>query len=71
MLIKPLNLIPTKLYPNFRMFIYELAKAYVKEDEYIKAKSTLMMVEKAPVADEDDEQVLLDSKKFYEEIKNK
>ncbi len=60
-----------KLKPNFRMFLYELAKAYVEEDEYDKAKETLKKVEKAPVADEDDNQVLADAKKLYEEIKNK
>lgn len=59
-----------KLRPNFRMFLYELAKAYVEEDEYEKAKATLKLVEKAPVADEDDNQVLIDAKKLYEEIKN-
>lgn len=59
-----------KLKPNFRMFLYELAKAYIEEDEYDKAKETLKKVEKAPVADEDDNQVFADAKKLYEEIKN-
>jgi tetratricopeptide (TPR) repeat protein len=59
-----------KLKPNFRMFMYELAKAYIEEDEYDKAKDILLKVEKAPVADEDDAQVLVDSKKLYEEIKD-
>lgn len=59
-----------KLKPNFRMFLYELAKAYVEEDEYDKAKATLKLVEKAPVADEDDNQVLADAKKLYEKIKD-
>ncbi len=59
-----------KLKPNFRMFLYELAKAYVEEDEYDKAKATLKLVEKAPVVDEDDNQVLADAKKLYEKIKD-
>jgi tetratricopeptide (TPR) repeat protein len=59
-----------KLKPNFRMFLFELAKAYVEEDEYEKAKETLKKVEKAPKVDEDDDKVLADAKKLYEEIKN-
>jgi tetratricopeptide (TPR) repeat protein len=59
-----------KLKPNFRMFLYELAKAYVEEDEYDKAKETLKKVEKAPKVDEDDDIVLANAKKLYEEIKN-
>lgn len=59
-----------KLKPNFRMFLFELAKAYVEEDEYDKAKETLKKVEKAPIVDEDDDKVLADAKKLYEEIKN-
>ena len=59
-----------KLKPNFRMFLFELAKAYVEEDEYDKAKETLKKVEKAPKVDEDDDKVLAEAKKLYEEIKN-
>lgn len=62
--------IAVKLKPNFRMFMYELAKAYVEEDEYEKAKDILKKIEKAPVQDEDDDKVLADAKKLYEEIKN-
>jgi len=59
-----------KFKPNFRMFLFELAKAYVEEDEYDKAKETLKKVEKAPKVDEDDDKVLAEAKKLYEEIKN-
>ena len=59
-----------KLKPNFRMFMFELAKAYIEEDEYDKAKETLMKIEKAPVVDEDDDTVLANAKKLYEEIKD-
>ena len=62
--------IAVKLKPNFRMFMFELAKAYVEEDEYDKAKDILKKIEKAPVQDEDDDKVLADAKKLYEEIKN-
>jgi tetratricopeptide (TPR) repeat protein len=62
--------IANKLKPNFRMFMYELAKAYVEEDEYDKAKEMLKKIEKAPKIDEDDDKVLADAKELYEEIKN-
>ena len=69
---KAMQLLETavKLKPNFRMFLYELAKAYIEEDEYDKAKETLKKVEKAPKIDEDDDIVLVNAKKLYEEIKN-
>src|SRR5574338_140746 len=62
--------IAVKLKPNFRMFLFELAKAYVEEDAYDKARETLKKVEKAPVQDEDDDTVLADAKKLFEKIKN-
>lgn len=60
-----------KLRPNFRMFYLDLAKAYIEESEYDKAKETLLKIEKAPVVDEDDEQFLSESKQLLEKIKNK
>ncbi len=59
-----------KLRPNFRMFMLELAKAYIEEDEITKAKDLLLKIEKAPVSDEDDDKVLTDAKQLYEKIKN-
>lgn len=59
-----------KLKPNFRMFMFELAKAYIEEDEYDKAKDMLKKIEKAPKVDEDDDVVLADAKKLYEKIKD-
>jgi Tfp pilus assembly protein FimV len=50
--------------------MYELSKAYVEEDEYDKAKEILKKIEKAPKVDEDDDKVLADAKKLFEEIKN-
>jgi tetratricopeptide (TPR) repeat protein len=62
--------IAVKLKPNFRMFMYYLAEAYIEEDEYDKAKDILKKIEKAPVQDEDDDKVLADAKKLYEKIKD-
>ncbi len=59
-----------KLRPNFRMFMLELAKAYIEEDEITKAKDLLLKIEKAPVSDEDDDKVLTEAKQLYEKIKN-
>ncbi|MCJ7553059.1 MAG: tetratricopeptide repeat protein [Ignavibacteriaceae bacterium] len=59
-----------KLKPNFRMFYLDLAKAYIEEDEYDKARETLLMIEKAPVTDEDDGKFLAESKQLLEEIKD-
>jgi tetratricopeptide (TPR) repeat protein len=68
---KALQLLETanKLYPNFRMFMLELAKAYIEEDHLDKAKDTLKKIEKAPFLDEDDDIVLLEAKKLYNKIK--
>lgn len=60
-----------KLKPNFRMFYLDLAKAYIEEDEYNKARETLLKIEKAPVTDEDDDAFLVESKQLLEKIKNK
>jgi len=57
-----------KLKPNYRMFYLDLAKAYVKEDEYEKAKETLLKIEKAPFIDEDDNVVLEESKAMLVEV---
>ena len=57
-----------KLRPNFRMFYLDLAKAYIKEDEYEKAKETLLKIEKAPFVDEDDNAVLEESKKLLVKV---
>jgi len=68
---KALQLLETanKLYPNFRMFMLELAKAYIEEDQVEKAKDTLKKLEKAPFLDEDDDIVLAEAKKLYDKIK--
>lgn len=60
-----------KLRPNFRMFYLDLAKAYIEEDEYEKAREALIKLEKAPVYDEDDEVFLTEAKQLSEKIRNK
>jgi tetratricopeptide (TPR) repeat protein len=57
-----------KLRPNFRMFYLALAKAYIDESEYEKAKETLLLLEKAPFVDEDDDTVLEESKELLVEV---
>lgn len=57
-----------KLRPNFRMFYLALAKAYVEEDEYEKAKETIIQLEKAPFVDEDDDKVLEEAKELMKEV---
>ncbi|MDH3267572.1 MAG: hypothetical protein OEM46_01840 [Ignavibacteria bacterium] len=57
-----------KLKPNYRMFYLGLAKAYIEEDEYELAKENLLMVEKAPVNLEDDEEYLKEAKQLLVEV---
>ncbi len=57
-----------KLRPNFRMFYLSLAKAYIEEDEYEKAKETLVQLEKAPFVDEDDDKVLEEAKELMVKV---
>lgn len=62
--------IAIKLYPNFRMFYLDLAKAYIREDEYSKARENLNMVFSSPKRDVNDDEVFSEAKKLYEEIKD-
>jgi tetratricopeptide (TPR) repeat protein len=57
-----------KLRPNFRMFYLELARAYFEEDEYEKAKENILLLQKAPFVDEDDDTLLIEAKKLLDEI---
>ncbi len=63
-------IIAIKLYPNFRMFYLDLAKAYIRQDEYAKARENLNDVISSPKRDENDDQMLSEAKKLLEEIKN-
>jgi tetratricopeptide (TPR) repeat protein len=58
------------LYPNFRMFYLDLAKSYIREDEFQKARDVLKKVIDSPKKDEDDDQRVAEAKKLLEEIKN-
>lgn len=58
------------LFPNFRMFYLDLAKSYIREDEYQKARDMLKKVIESPKKDEDDDDKSAEAKKLLEEIKN-
>lgn len=58
------------IYPNFRMFYLDLAKAYIENEEYDKAKDSLVKLQKSPKANQDDEKFLAESKVLMEKIKN-
>jgi tetratricopeptide (TPR) repeat protein len=60
-----------QLYPDFKMFYLDLAHAYIREDEYAKAKDMLNKTISAPIKDEDDEDRDKEAKKLLSEIKNK
>ncbi len=60
-----------KLRPDFRMYHLDLAKAYIKEKDYKKAKEHLYLIEKIPVKDEDDKMFLKESKELLVTIKDK
>ena len=59
-----------KLYPNFRMFYLDLAKAYIREDEYDKARANLNKVLSSPKKDENDDKQLADAKILLKKIKD-
>jgi hypothetical protein len=44
------------------------AEAYIKESEYEKAKENLLLIEKAPFVDEDDDKVLDESKELITKV---
>ncbi len=58
------------LYPNFRMFYLGLAKAYIENDEYSKARENLNKVIASPEKDQDDKANLKEAKKLLEDIKD-
>lgn len=58
------------LYPNFRMFYLELAKAYIENEDYGKARDSLQKLQKSPKANQDDDKYLAESKTLMEKIKN-
>ncbi|MDR3628244.1 MAG: hypothetical protein P4L45_15480 [Ignavibacteriaceae bacterium] len=60
-----------KICPDYRMFYLDFAKAYIKEDEYTKAKEMLRKVIDSPKHDENDDEQLAEAKSLLEKIKNK
>lgn len=62
--------IAIKLYPNFRMFYLDLAKAYIREDEYEKAKEMLKNVIASPKRDLNDDSVLAEAMELQNQIKD-
>ncbi len=63
--------IAIKLYPDFRMFYLDLARSYIREDEYENAKDCLKKAINCPKKEINDDQLLAESKSLLEEIKNK
>jgi tetratricopeptide (TPR) repeat protein len=63
--------IAIKLFPDFRMFYLDLAKSYIREDEYSKAKETLLKAINCPKKEINDDELLAESKNLLEKIKDK
>jgi tetratricopeptide (TPR) repeat protein len=59
-----------KLNPNFRMFYLDLAKAYIREDEYQQAREALKKVIDSPKIEQSDDDNLVEAKNLLEAIKD-
>jgi tetratricopeptide (TPR) repeat protein len=57
--------------PNFVMFRFDLARAYINEDEYQKAKEQLYKIPSIPKRDEVDDSLKTEAQKLLQEIKDK
>jgi Tfp pilus assembly protein PilF len=53
------------------MFYLDLAKSYIREDEYSKAKETLLKAINCPKKEINDDELLAESKNLLEKIKDK
>jgi tetratricopeptide (TPR) repeat protein len=62
--------IAVKLYPNFRMFYLDLAKAYIRQDEYRKAREMLNKTIASPKRDFNDDPLAAEAKDLLEQIKD-
>jgi tetratricopeptide (TPR) repeat protein len=60
----------TEIYPDYRMFYYDLAKAYADNDEYDKARGVLKKLMDTPVRYKRDDKILADAKILMNEIKD-
>lgn len=58
------------LYPNFRMFYLDLARAYVRDDEYKIAREMLNKVLESPKKDQDDDKRIVEAKQLLKEIED-
>ncbi len=58
------------IYPNFRMFYLDLAKAYIRDDDYVKARENLTKISSIPKKEFNDDKVLAESKQLLEDIKD-
>ena len=58
------------LYPNFRMFYLDLARAYIRDDEYKTAREMLNKVLESPKKDQDDDKRLTEAKQLLKEIED-
>ncbi len=56
---------------DFVMFRYDLAKAYVREDEYVDAREQLHAIPRIPLRDQDDDSLKAEASKLLQEIRNK
>ncbi len=57
--------------PNFVMFRYDLAAAYISDDQYQKAREQLNIIPSIPIRDEIDDSLKTEAQKLLQEIKNK
>lgn len=62
--------IAIKLYPNFRMFYVDMGRAYIRKDDYNKAREVLHKAIDSPKRDINDDSKLTEAKELLEEIKN-
>ena len=62
--------IAIKLYPNFRMFYVDLSKAYIREDEYKKAKEMLKKAIESPKREFNDDSALKEAYDLQNQIKD-
>lgn len=56
---------------EFVMFRYDLAKAYVRQDEYKQAREQLQAIPAIPVRDQEDDSLKAEASKLFQEIKDK
>ena len=62
--------IAIKLYPNFRMFYVDMGKAYIRKDEYSKARAMLNKAISSPKRDLNDDSQLTEAKELLKKIKD-